>query len=86
MPRLELTKKNIDKLSFTEKNKAVDYWDISLKGFGLRVGEQTKTFFVKADVKTIQSDNASRPYKTVKSIIGRYGEWTPELARKEAGE
>jgi integrase len=85
MPKLELTKRSIDtKTPYTTKG-TVDYWDKTLGGFGLRVGQRTKTFFVKVDVKTA-GDESIRPYKTVRSLIGRYGEWTPEQARKEAGE
>lgn len=86
MPKMELTKRNIDTKIPLTKNGQIDYWDVSLKGFGLRVGMEAKTFFVKADIKVTVTDPNKKPYKTVKSIIGRYGEWTPEQARKEAGE
>lgn len=81
MPKLALTKRNIDKISFTEKG-TVDYWDTSLKGFALRVGQFTKTFFVQADVK---DSTKKKGYRTVKKVIGRYGEITPEEAREQAG-
>jgi len=80
MPKRALTKRNIDKIPFTEKGQ-VDYWDTSLKGFALRVGQSTKTFFVQADVK---DSTRKKGYRTVKRIIGRYGELTPEQARERA--
>lgn len=80
MPKLALTKRNIDKLTFTEKG-TVDYWDTALKGFALRVGQSTKTFFVQADVK---DSTKKKGYRTVKQVIGRYGELTPEQARDRA--
>ncbi len=85
MPKLKLTKGNIDKLPLTTGER-VDYWDTELSGFGLRVGKESKTFVVKADVKVPGTDAAKKPYKTVKKVIGRYGVWTPEQARVEAGE
>ncbi len=83
MPRMNLTKREIDKLAFLDSGTA-DYADKELKGFYLRVGMETKTFFVKVDVKVSTAEPGKRPYKTVKSIIGKYGEWTPEEARTEA--
>ena len=76
MPKLQLTKRNIDKLSFTEKGQ-IDYFDTELKGFALRVGKDSKTFFVQVDVL----DPATGKYKTVKGKVGRYGEITPDEAR-----
>jgi hypothetical protein len=66
MPKLQLTKRNIDKLSFTEKGQ-IDYFDTELKGFALRVGKDSKTFFVQVDVL----DPATGKYKTVKGKVGR---------------
>jgi len=80
MPKLQLTKRNIDKIPFAEKGQ-VDYWDTALRGFALRVGQFTKTFFVQADVKDATK---KKGYRTVKSVIGRYGELTPEQARERA--
>lgn len=80
MAKLALNKRNIDKIPFTEKGQ-VDYWDTTLKGFALRVGQSTKTFFVQADVK---DSSKKKGYRTVKQVIGRYGELTPEQARDRA--
>jgi len=81
MPTLQLTKRNIDKLSFSEKGQ-VDYFDTELKGLILRVGQSSKTFFVMADVM----DTVSQKYKKVRAKIGRYGEITPDQARQKAPE
>lgn len=82
MPKLALTKRNIDQIPLTEKGQ-VDYWDTTLKGFALRVGQTTKTFFVQADVKDATK---KKGYRTVKKVIGRYGEGglTPTQAMKIA--
>ena len=85
MPKLKLTKNNIDKLSFAP-NGQIDYWDTEVSGFGLRVGKESKTFMVKADTKIPGANSSKKPYKTVKEMIGRYGVWTPEQARTEAAE
>src|SRR6185295_7725092 len=52
MPQLNLTAKTIDGLRLEEAGQ-VEYWDSTLKGFGLRVSKtgssdaETKTFFVR---------------------------------------
>jgi integrase len=79
MPVLQLTKRNIDKLVFTQSGQ-VSYFDTELKGFFLRVGQSTKTFYVKVDVR----DHATGKFKSVKGKVGRYGEITPEQARSKA--
>lgn len=85
MPKMKITKSNLDKnMPFTEKG-TVDYWDTgdgSVKGFGVRVGTESKTFFVQADILTATMDG--KRYKTVKSVIGKYGLFTAEQAREEA--
>lgn len=79
--RLPLTKRNIDRIPFTAKGQ-VTYWDTDMPGFGLLVGKRSKTFLVQVDVK-----DATKPkgYRTVKKTIGRYGDLTPEEARKMVG-
>ena len=79
MPKLKLTKQNIDKVPLQESGQA-DYFDTKLRGFMLRVGKESKTFYIQADVL----DAATGKHKTVKEKIGRYGEWTPEQASTEA--
>ncbi|UFS71361.1 integrase family protein [Geomonas sp. RF6] len=93
MPKLKLTKANIDKIPSPEKRQ-VDYFDTELKGLGLRVsadysdkktGKQMKgarTFFVQIDVQV----PGAKAYKTMKGKIGLYGEYTPEQARQKAPE
>ena len=76
MNKIRLIKTVIDKLPYAEDgSKPVIYWDIDLKGFGLRVGRQTKAFFVQRDINT----------KTYIRKIGSYGIFTPEEARNAAG-
>jgi hypothetical protein len=52
VPQLSLTAKAVDGLKLAEAGQ-VDYWDTTLKGFGIRVSKtgiserETKTFFVR---------------------------------------
>lgn len=66
MPRLHLTKRNIDTTPFPPKGQ-VDYFDTGLKGLALRVGRDVKTFFVQIDVL----DQVSQKHRTVTGKIGR---------------
>lgn len=87
MPKLKITKTNIDKHMPLTAKGTVDYWDTgdgSVKGFGVRVGKESKTFFVQVDIPTATAEG--KKYKTVKSIIGKYGLFTAELAKEEAKE
>lgn len=52
------------------------YWDTDLRGFGVLVGAQTKTFIAQRDVAG----------RTLRRKIGRYPTWTVEQARKQARE
>lgn len=75
MNKIKLTKSSIDTIPYVGSGcKPVQYWDVELKGFGLRVGQQTKSFFVQRDINT----------KTYVRKIGTYGLFTPEEARKIA--
>jgi hypothetical protein len=70
MPSLKFTKVLIDKLPFT-KGGQVDYFDMATPGLGLRVGQSSKTFFAKSDIRDTSKKSG---YKTVKKTLGRYGE------------
>jgi integrase len=88
MPKLKLNRTNIDKFAPLTQKGTVDYWDSgdgSVKGYGLRVGIQSKTFFVQVDVPDAW-ELGGKKRKTVKKIIGRYGEITPEEAKRKAVE
>ena len=52
------------------------YWDRDLKGFGLRVGSNTKAYFAEGRVHG----------RTVRFTIGRHGVFSAEQARTEARE
>jgi len=71
MPKLKLTKRNIDSETHVPAIEAgrVDYFDEDLKGLFLRVGKDSKVFYVQVDVK----DAATGKFKTVKEKIGAYG-------------
>jgi len=80
MPKIQFTKLKIETLSYDPSKGVVDYFDTNTMGLGLRVGKGSKTFFAKADVR-----DPSKPtgYRTVRKILGRFGEITLEQARKE---
>lgn len=84
MPKLLLTKRNIDSKSLVPpvESGQVDYFDTELKGLVLRVGKLSKTFYIQIDVK----DEVSGKFKTVREKLGLYGEFTPEQARIKAPE
>ncbi len=70
---MRLTKTTIDQINFLPKGQAF-FWDDNLKGFGLRVTAQRKTFIVQRKVDGT----------TVRKTIGTYGVMTPDEARREA--
>ena len=86
MPRMKLNRTNIDKQALLTRQGRVDYWDSgegSVKGFGLRVGMTSKVFFVQVDVAD-PSASGGKKYRTLKATLGKYGELTPEQARRKA--
>ena len=68
MPKLQLTKRNIDKIPSPASGQ-IDYFDTELKGFALRVSPDyadkktgkpmkgAKTFFVQVDVRDCSKQN-----------------------------
>lgn len=73
MPKLKLTKRNIDALPAPEK--AAIHWDADLPGFGLRVMPSgVKTYLVK-----YRASGQQRKYS-----LGKHGAVTPDQARKTA--
>jgi integrase len=76
LPKIKITKREVDSLPFAEYDKQNFYWDTELKGFGLRVGSETKTFIAQRDING----------KTRRINIGKYGTWTVEEARRIARE
>ena len=73
MPNLKLTKRTIEEIPFTTGEQK-HYRDNELTGFGLRVGQSTKTFFVEGQLNR----------RTKRISVGRYPLVTPEQARKKA--
>lgn len=73
MPRLHLTKENVDSVPLCQGGQVL-YYDTKLMGFGLRVGSRTKAFFAEKRVDG----------RTVRSTIGIYGQVTPAEARSRA--
>ncbi len=70
---MKLTKRAIDSLQAPATGQAL-YWDADLPGFGLRVTAGAKTFIVQRRVAG----------KTVRVTLGKYGQLTPDQARKLA--
>lgn len=73
MPSLRLTRRAIDELPFARSGQ-VFYRDTLLTGFGLRVGSQSKVYFVEGEVNR----------RTRRVTIGRADVFAPEVARKKA--
>ncbi len=79
MPKIKFNKVTLDKLA-APKGQRVDYFDTEPPGLGVRVGNSSKTFFVKVDVRDATSKSG---YRSVRRTLGRFGEMTLEQARKE---
>jgi integrase len=75
--RIKLTKPVADNATPAIVNGKVRqklYLDTTLRGFGLCVGSQSKTFFAQRELRG----------KTIRYTIGRYGVFTVDQARQEA--
>ncbi|MBJ6749018.1 tyrosine-type recombinase/integrase [Geomonas anaerohicana] len=79
MPKIKFTKSTLEKLA-APPGERVDYFDTETRGLGLRVGNSSKTFFVKVDIRDAGSKTG---YRSVRKTLGRFGEITLEQARKE---
>ena len=74
MARKKLTKMEVDKLPLTDQSGVQDfYYDTELKGFGLRVGYTSKTYFAETKVHG----------KTVRVTLGKHGVITAEEAKRK---
>lgn len=79
MPKMKFTKLALDKIAAPSGDR-IDYFDTETPGLGLRVGSNSKTFFVKIDVKDVGTKTG---YRSVRKTLGRFGELTLEQARRE---
>lgn len=70
----KLTKSFVERLELAQFGKTTFVFDESLKGFGLRISGNVKTYVVQSRVKG----------QKVRVTIGRHGVFTAEAARKEA--
>ncbi len=73
MATLKLNNTNINKIKRPSKGQKF-YWDTELKGFGMRALPSGLMFVVQRDISG----------KTVRQVIGRYGELTQSQARTKA--
>lgn len=72
MAQIKINKTNVDNLPFAPVvGKQSFYYDTELKGFGVRVSNQTKTYIVETKIQG----------KTVRVSIGKHGVITAEQAR-----
>jgi integrase len=78
MPKLKLTKTNIDKVKKPGKGTII-YFDTETKGFGLRVTASGAASFIVQGTVSGQS-------KEARLTIGSYGAWTVDDARRRAEE
>ena len=80
MPKLKLTKTNIDRVAKSGLFVSdVLYWDTEIKGFGLRVTPTGKTTF-------IAQGRVNGLGAAVRVTVGPYGVFTPDQARVAAKE
>lgn len=80
MPRSKITKRTLDAAEPGERDYFV--WDTSFAGFGFRVSPKGRKTFVFQYRLTAPGEAAQTP--PVRYTIGRYGNITPEQARKSA--
>lgn len=73
MPKLKLTKKNVDSLPMPE-NGQIYYWDTELIGFGLRLNPKSKVYIAQVKVEG----------QARRDTIGPHGTFAPDKAREEA--
>ena len=73
--KLKISKSTVDKLPLEKAGQSL-YWDTALAGFGVRVGVETKSYFVQKKIR----GNAKRV------TVGTHGQITAEKARKKAQE
>lgn len=74
MEKIKLTKTVVEKLSYADKGKQVDYYDSDLDGFGIRISHTGKKYFVRRLIGT----------KRVRVMIGSHPIKSAEDARSEA--
>ena len=72
--RISVSKRVLDRLPRPARDTI--FWDLSLKGFGVRVSPEGRISFI------IQYRNPQGRSRRI--TIGPYGEYTPEKARNEA--
>ena len=74
MAVLKLTKSTVDRITPDPEGKQIIHFDTTLKGFGIVVNQNSKTYITQRDVRG----------KTIKVTIGRHGVLTTTQARKLA--
>lgn len=75
MPTIKISKSSIDKVRAADRD--VLYWDVQMKGFGLKVTPKGKKTYI-CQYRVIGQKNAKR------FTIGTHGIFTPDQARIEA--
>lgn len=93
MPRIHLTKSEIDKLDHPPRGQ-VDYFDDRLKGFGIRVSAKQKVFFtmrrvdgqlVRTKIDTADKITAAEARRKAERILADMGQGrNPNEAKREA--
>lgn len=77
MPKLLLTKTNIDTKAKPDPSGDVLFWDTRTRGFGVRVTPKgVKTFIAQGRIKDTTTDR--------RVTIGTFGAWTVDQAREDA--
>ncbi len=73
MAKLKLTKSNIERIPLTQSGQQL-YWDIVLPGFGLVVGQTSKSYVAQSNIAD----------RSVRITIGKHGVFTCDEARSQA--
>jgi len=73
MAKLKLTKSNIERIPLTQSGQQL-YWDTELPGFGLVVGQTSKSYVAQSNIAD----------KSVRITIGKHGVFTCAEARSQA--
>jgi len=72
---MKISNSTVDRIPYTTKGQKF-YWDDTVKGFGVRVGQTTKTYIAQGDIRR----------RTCVFSIGKHGLYSADEARKVAKE
>lgn len=74
-PKIKISKTTVDNLPMMVEGQAI-YWDATLPGFGIRVGQKSKAYIIQKKING----------KAIRYTLGLWGQITPDQARRLAME